>query len=80
MIVGVAKVKIITDSQFTIKCITLWIHNWKRNNWKTASGGPVKNKEDLKKLDSICQTFIDVKWVSFIRYVTQIYDSDFHIQ
>lgn len=60
---GVNKVQIFTDSQFTINCITKWIKNWKKNNWKTASGGNVKNKEDLKKLDSVLQNFKDVKWV-----------------
>ncbi|XP_072385961.1 ribonuclease H-like [Diabrotica undecimpunctata] len=60
---GVQKVKIFTDSQFTISCMTKWITNWKRNNWKTASGGPVKNKEDLQKLDTIIGTFSEVKWV-----------------
>ncbi|XP_023020588.2 ribonuclease H, partial [Leptinotarsa decemlineata] len=59
---GEKKVKIITDSQFTINCITKWINNWKRNNWKTASGGAVKNKEDLQKLDEIIKSFSDVKW------------------
>lgn len=44
--------------------MTQWIHNWKKNNWKTASGGPVKNKEDLQKLDTIVTQFVDVKWVS----------------
>uniref|UniRef100_A0A6P7GT89 Ribonuclease H1 n=1 Tax=Diabrotica virgifera virgifera TaxID=50390 RepID=A0A6P7GT89_DIAVI len=60
---GVKKVKIFTDSQFTINCMTNWIKNWKRNNWKTASGGPVKNKEDLQKLDTIIGNFSEVKWV-----------------
>ncbi|XP_056640096.1 ribonuclease H1 isoform X1 [Diorhabda sublineata] len=59
---GVKKVKIFTDSQFTINCMTKWIKNWKKNNWKTASGGDVKNKEDLKILDTVIKSFLDVKW------------------
>lgn len=55
--------KIITDSQFTINCITKWIHKWKKNHWKLAKGGPVKNKEELVQLDALCQQFLDIKWV-----------------
>lgn len=54
-----------TDSQFTINCMTQWIQNWKRNDWKTASGGPVKNKIDLQTLDLLVNKFQDVKFVSF---------------
>ncbi|XP_018564076.1 ribonuclease H1 [Anoplophora glabripennis] len=60
---GEDKAKILTDSEFTINCMTKWIKNWKKNNWKTASGGSVKNKEDLQILDTIMKTFTDIKWV-----------------
>lgn len=60
---GYSKVKILTDSQFTINCMTKWISTWKKKNWKLAAGGPVKNKEELIVLDGICQQFEDVKWV-----------------
>ena len=55
------KVNIYTDSQYVQKGITEWIHNWKRNNWKTASKNPVKNKELWMSLDEICQT-LTVQW------------------
>ena len=34
---------IYTDSTYVRNGITLWIHNWKINNWKTANKKPVKN-------------------------------------
>lgn len=34
-----------TDSQYTKKGLDLWIHGWQRNNWKTAKGTEVKNKD-----------------------------------
>ena len=37
--------------------------NWKRNGWKLADGSPVKNKEDLVKLDEVCSK-ISVSWVN----------------
>lgn len=43
--------------------MTQWIKKWKVNNWKVASGGDVKNKEDLIKLDEILKLMESVKWV-----------------
>ncbi|XP_002730361.1 ribonuclease H1-like [Saccoglossus kowalevskii] len=58
---NIKSITIYTDSMFTINCITQWIHNWKRNNWKTKSG-VVVNKEEIVELDALCKQ-IDVKWV-----------------
>lgn len=52
---GVKKLKIVTDSQFTIDCVTKWMKNWKRNGWRLSGGGPVKNTEELKALDAALQ-------------------------
>ena len=40
-----------TDSQYVKNGITSWIHNWKRNGWRTADKKPVKNDELWKRLD-----------------------------
>ncbi|KAK9871541.1 hypothetical protein WA026_012915 [Henosepilachna vigintioctopunctata] len=66
---GVRKVRLKTDSQFTISCITQWINKWKKNNWKVASGADVKNKNDLVKLDNIRNQMVDVDWVCKIMYL-----------
>jgi ribonuclease HI len=42
-------VQILTDSMYSIKCVTVWGGNWQRNGWKTANGKPVKNKELVEK-------------------------------
>lgn len=52
-----------TDSKFVIDCMTQWIHNWKKNGWRTAKGEDVKNKEDLQRLDSMAKQMESVKWV-----------------
>jgi len=36
---------ITTDSKYVKNGITNWIHNWKKNGWKTAAKKEVKNKE-----------------------------------
>lgn len=58
---GYSAVEVKTDSSYTIKAITEWVVKWKRNGWQTAQAEPVKNKEDIMRLDSACQR-INVKW------------------
>lgn len=45
-------VDIHTDSQYVRNGITSWIHQWKRNGWKTADRKPVKNDDLWKRLDA----------------------------
>ena len=42
-----------TDSNYVKDGITKWIHNWKKNNWQTASKKPVKNSDLWKELDAL---------------------------
>ena len=46
---------ITTDSKYVKNGITEWIHNWKKNGWRTASKKEVKNKELWIELDSLIQ-------------------------
>jgi ribonuclease HI len=41
-----------TDSQYVKNGIETWIHNWKRNGWKTADRKPVKNADLWRDLDA----------------------------
>ncbi|RKP34774.1 ribonuclease H-like domain-containing protein [Dimargaris cristalligena] len=40
--------EICTDSQYSIDCIRKWNHGWKKNNWKTATGGDVVNVDIIQ--------------------------------
>ncbi len=44
-------VALYTDSSYVKDGLTKWIHNWKRNGWKTAAKKPVKNVELWQALD-----------------------------
>ncbi|KAL6824353.1 ribonuclease H-like domain-containing protein [Trichoderma sp. SZMC 28015] len=47
-------VRIHSDSQYSIKCVTEWAIGWKRKNWLTASGEKVKNQDIIRAvLDKI---------------------------
>ena len=56
-----SKVQIFTDSKYVKSGITEWIHNWKKNGWKTANKKEVKNKELWTELDSLSNSF-EIKW------------------
>jgi len=54
-------VRVTTDSQYVKKGITEWIHNWKRNGWKTAARKPVKNSDLWQQLDELVNKH-DLSW------------------
>ncbi|MBV2121049.1 MAG: ribonuclease HI [Candidatus Thiodiazotropha sp. (ex Ctena orbiculata)] len=47
-----SRVAVTTDSQYVKNGITQWIHNWKKNGWKTAARKAVKNADLWQALDS----------------------------
>lgn len=60
------QVEVYSDSAYVVNAFNQgWIYNWKKNNWKTASKEPVKNKELWEELYSLTKkhkvTFIKVK-------------------
>ena len=56
-----SKIEIFTDSKYVKSGITEWIHNWKKNGWKTANKLPVKNKELWEELDLLTNKF-EISW------------------
>ena len=59
-----SEVQIFTDSKYVKSGITEWIHNWKKNGWKTADKQPVKNRELWEELDLLANEFkISWNWV-----------------
>ena len=56
-----SEVQIFTDSKYVKSGITEWIHNWKKNGWKTANREPVKNKELWEELDLLANEF-EISW------------------
>lgn len=50
-----------TDSQYVRNGITKWIHDWKRNGWRTADKQPVKNIDLWQRLEAAIARH-DVRW------------------
>ena len=58
------EVDLFTDSQYVRQGIMGWIHNWKRNGWKTADRKPVKNADLWQELDQLAAKHrVDWHWV-----------------
>jgi ribonuclease HI len=58
------QIEVHTDSQYVQKGISTWMKGWLAKGWKTAGGGPVKNKDlwlILKSLDDSLN--VTWKWV-----------------
>ncbi len=56
-----AAVDLYTDSQYVRGGITLWMKQWKRNEWRTADRKPVKNADLWRRLDAARERH-EVSW------------------
>ena len=57
-------VELHTDSVYLRDGITKWIHNWKRNDWKTAAKRPVKNADLWQRLEEARKNHeVNFHWV-----------------
>jgi len=58
------QIDLTTDSQYLRQGITQWIHNWVKNNWRTANKKPVKNQDLWQRLHAATQQHkINWHWV-----------------
>jgi ribonuclease HI len=59
-----AVVDLTTDSQYVRQGIMSWIHNWKKNGWRTSDKKPVKNVDLWQRLDAaLGQHDVRFHWV-----------------
>ena len=56
-----SEITVVTDSAYVKNGVTVWIHGWKRNGWKTSNKKPVKNVDLWQALDE-AQMRHDVTW------------------
>ena len=58
------EIDVYTDSQYVKNGINQWIHNWKKNGWKTSTRKAVKNADLWQQLDeAVTQHNINWHWV-----------------
>ena len=56
------KITISTDAKYVSNGFTQWLPNWKRNGWRSSTGGAVKNRELWEALDTEAAKFPDLRW------------------
>jgi len=42
--------RICSDSEYSINCLTKWVPGWRRKDWKTAEGKPVVHLDIIKPM------------------------------
>jgi len=45
-------VEVLSDSRYVVDSLSRWIHGWRRKGWRTASGGPVLNRDLIEAIDA----------------------------
>jgi ribonuclease HI len=59
-----AAVRVVTDSEYLAKGITLWLRTWARNGWITAAKKPVKNQEQWQEIQGLIALHpVKTEWV-----------------
>lgn len=58
-----APMVIYSDSQYSIKALTQWHHGWRKNNWLTSAGKPVKNVDLIMDTLRLITANVTFKWV-----------------
>jgi len=56
-----SEMKIYTDSSYLKNGITLWINNWKKNNWRNSQNQIIKNIDLWKELN-ILNSIKKIEW------------------
>lgn len=63
---GTTTVRIYTDSEYAINCLTKWMPGWKRAGWKRATGEPVLHRDILEPLHD---AWVALRGVAFLEHV-----------
>ena len=58
-----APVTVVTDSQYVLKGMTSWVRGWQRRGWRTATGGPVLNRDLWETLAALAGSRVTWEWV-----------------
>jgi len=67
LLANVAKVQILSDSKYSIDCITKWAKGWQAKGWTRGKGEEVKNVELVKECFSLYQTLKSQLIISHVK-------------
>ena len=63
---GATTIRIYTDSEYAINCLTRWSPAWRRAGWRKAGGEPVLHRDLLEPL---CDKWSGLRGVAFLNHV-----------
>ena len=61
------KVQVLSDSKYSIDCITKWAKGWQAKGWTRGKGEEIKNVELIKQCFSLYQSLKDQLIISHVR-------------
>lgn len=58
------KVVVVSDSEYVVKGMTVWLDDWLARGWRTAAGKPVKNQAHWQRLIDAASRHghVDFEW------------------
>ncbi|RIB06615.1 ribonuclease H, partial [Gigaspora rosea] len=60
-------IEIRTDSRYVVNSCELWLNIWKKRNWKTFRNEPVRNRDFLKRIDSLIEKRPGKVYFSYVK-------------
>lgn len=51
----VERIRIFTDSKYTIDCVNSWYKSWQKNDWKKSNGDVVLNQDLIKGIRALIE-------------------------
>jgi ribonuclease HI len=64
---GATTIRVYTDSEYAINCLTRWSPAWRRSGWRKAGGEPVLHRDILEPL---CDKWALIKGSVFLQHVS----------
>lgn len=63
------EILVVTDSNYSIKCLTEWFPRWEQKGWKNSQGKPVENRDLIEPIIArirerdMCRAKTKFKWI-----------------
>ncbi|KAJ8132889.1 hypothetical protein O1611_g740 [Lasiodiplodia mahajangana] len=64
-----AKIRIFTDSKYTIDCSINWYRSWVKNNWKKPNGDDVLNQDLIKRIRALIDKRDEAGYTTLFQWV-----------
>lgn len=60
-------VRVLSDSQYSINCISVWAFSWKQKGWKRKEEGDIKNLELIRACHELYLSLKDKMTLSYVK-------------